>query len=65
MHHYFCNSCGHHFASDIPERNEIGTLNDIPCPECGSWDIFPDTSSGSAAAIKEFNEYENEIEFGD
>ena len=58
---YFCNECGHHFTSNKPERDENGFLNDISCPECGGWNVYPDTDAGAAASVKEQTEYENEI----
>lgn len=57
---YFCHECGHCFASNKPERDDNGFLNDISCPECGAWNVYPDTDAGAAASVKELTEYENE-----
>ena len=57
---YFCNSCGKHFACEFPERDKLRLLNDIVCPKCGAYDIYPDTTEGSRQAIKDYSEYENQ-----
>ena len=62
MYHYFCNDCGHHFASDLPERDANGLLNDIDCPKCGCWEIYPDNPAGSDQAVKALTDYENAVE---
>ena len=59
---YFCNSCGKHFACEFPERDQLRLLNDIVCPKCGTYDIYPDNAEGSRQAIKDYSEYENQIE---
>lgn len=59
---YFCNSCGKHFACESPERAKLELLNDIVCPKCGTYDIYPDTAEGSHQSIKDYSEYENQIE---
>ena len=61
MFKYFCNSCGQRFESETPEYDEEGLRNDIPCPRCGAWDIYPDTAHGSAQAIRHQTEYENRL----
>ena len=58
---YFCNSCGWRFESETPEYDEEGLHNDIPCPHCGAWDIYPDTPEGSADSIRHQTEYENKV----
>ena len=50
--HYFCNDCGTKFVSG---------RDDPPCPECGSWDTYPDTEQGHDAAIEAFQRYEAEL----
>ena len=54
---YFCNSCGHRFASDLPERDPKGWLNDIPCPNCGAHDTYPDTP----ASVRDQLDYEDRL----
>lgn len=49
---YFCNCCGKHFESDLPEL-------DVYCPECGVYDIYSDTAEGAAQSIKDITAYEN------
>lgn len=61
MYKYFCGSCGLRFASDKPERDSKGFLNDIPCPECGAWDIYPDTAAGAAASVRDQLDYEDRL----
>ena len=61
MYKYFCNSCGCRFESEMPEYDADGLRNDIPCPHCGAWDIYPDTAEGSEQAIRHQTEYENKI----
>ena len=58
---YFCGCCGHHFVNSLPERDERGYLNSIPCPECGAWDIYPDTPDGANQSVKDLTDYENKI----
>lgn len=58
---YFCGNCGKHFSSAIPERDSKGYLNDIPCPECGAWDTYPDTPEGAAASVRDELDYENRL----
>lgn len=59
MYKYFCGSCGHKFSSELPERDDHGFLNDIPCPACGAWDVYPDTEKGHAEELNAFLEYDN------
>lgn len=59
---YFCGDCGHHFTSNKPERDENGFLNDISCPECGAWDVYPDTDAGATASVRDQTGYENAVE---
>ena len=63
MYKYFCGCCGKHFESEFPERNEMGLHNEITCPNCGVYDIYPDTPEGSAQSIKDLTDYENEQEY--
>lgn len=58
---YFCGNCGHKFASDLPERDPKGYLNDIPCPKCGALDIYPDTEAGADASIRDQLDYEDRL----
>ena len=51
---YFCNHCGYHFESELPER-------DILCPHCGDAEIYPDTVEGSKRSVKAVTEYENTV----
>lgn len=53
MKKYFCDSCGFRFESDNPDELSIS------CPDCGCWDIYPDTPEGAAASVKARTEYEN------
>lgn len=62
MYKYFCDYCGRSFESSTPERDPLGLLNDIACPHCGSFDIFPDTPEGHAASVAALTEYENKTE---
>ena len=62
MYKYFCGGCGCKFTSDQPERDSNGILNDIPCPNCGAWDIYPDTDAGRADSLRDQIEYYNKIE---
>ena len=59
MYKYFCNSCGTHFEQELPERDENGLLNDIVCPNCGTYDIYTDTIEGAAQSVKDLSDYEN------
>ena len=59
---YFCGCCGYRFTSGKPERDENGFLNDISCPDCGAWDVYPDTDAGANASVKDQMEYESEVE---
>ena len=66
MYKYFCNSCGTHFENDMSERDNNGLLNDIVCPHCGAYDIYPDTPRGATRSVKDMTEYENkQIEWDD
>ena len=58
---YFCDCCGKKFKSEIPERNENGMLNNICCPTCGAWDVYPDTPEEAAASATRETEYENTL----
>ena len=58
---YFCGNCGHRFDSDKPERDAKGYLNDIPCPECGAHDTYPDTPSGAAKSVLDQLDYEDRL----
>lgn len=58
---YFCGYCGHHFSSELPELNEYSLHNSIACPECGSWDSYPDTEAGAEQSVKDLTDYENSI----
>lgn len=58
---YFCGNCGHRFTSDKPERDSRGYLNDIPCPECGAWDVYPDNPTGAAASVRDQTDYKNRL----
>lgn len=58
---YFCGNCGHRFASGKPERDAKGYLNDIPCPECGAHDTYPDTPAGAAASVRDQIDYEDRL----
>lgn len=59
--HYFCGNCGKHFASDKPERDSKGYLNEIPCPECGAHDTYQDTPSGAAKSVLDQLDYEDRL----
>lgn len=65
MYKYFCNSCGYRFKSNLSERDENGILNEISCPHCGAWDIYPDTINGSRQAVKHLTEHENKLDLWD
>lgn len=58
MYKYFCDNCGEHFSSDTAHTDKYGMM-DIFCPHCGAWDIYPDTLTGSADAVRHLTEYEN------
>lgn len=58
---YFCGNCGKQFSSALPERDAHGLLNDIPCPECGAHDTYPDTPAGAAASVRDQVDYENRL----
>ena len=58
---YYCEECGKHFESNVPELNEYGTLNSICCPACGSLEIYPDSPEGHSEAFKDFCDYENDL----
>lgn len=59
--HYFCGNCGKHFASEKPERDAKGYLNEIPCPSCGAHDTYPDTPSGAAKSVLDQLDYEDRL----
>lgn len=61
MYKYFCGECGHKFESDMPELDKNGLHNDIPCPACGSWNIYVDTEEGAARSVEDLTDYENSI----
>lgn len=58
MYNYFCNWCGHRFGHHLPERDAHGILNAIPCPVCGSWDVYLDSDDGYQQAKRAQNEFE-------
>jgi hypothetical protein len=41
-----------HFESDEGENNAI-------CPNCGCYDIYPDTAEGVTRSVKDMTDYEN------
>lgn len=45
---YFCGNCGKHFASEKPERDSKGYLNEISYPFCGAHDTYPGTPFGTS-----------------
>lgn len=57
MNKYFCNTCGLHFESEKTDN--------VTCPNCGVYDIYPDTAEGASQSVKDLTDYENEIEFVD
>ena len=61
MFKYFCNYCGNRFDSDLPERDEHGYMNDVYCPKCGGYDVYPDTPSGAKESIRHQTAYENRL----
>lgn len=58
---YFCNECGTRFMFNLPERDDLGLLNDIVCPRCGGYNVYPDTPAGAAASVRHTMQYENEL----
>lgn len=63
---YFCEECGEHFDSTLPERDRNGILNEISCPNCGCWCVYLDTPEGAETSIRDMNEYEaNQIKWED
>lgn len=66
MYKYFCDTCGAHFSSALPERDENGLVNCIYCPHCGDLNTYPDTAQGAAESVKALIESENvEIAWND
>ena len=61
MYKYFCNNCGNHFENELPLKNHLGLLNDIVCPKCGAYEIYPDTAEGAAQSVDDTIAYENEL----
>lgn len=61
---YFCNDCGTRFTSELPEKNPLGLLNDICCPDCGSYDCYTDDEKGSREAFEAYCEEEEIITYG-
>ena len=59
--HYFCGECGHRFDSDLPERDANGLHNDVWCPECGGYNVYPDTPDGAAQSAKDEIEYQAQL----
>lgn len=59
----FCGDCGNYFTSEIPLRNQRGMLNDISCPTCGGWNVYPDTPEGAAQSVRDEIAYQNEVDF--
>lgn len=62
---YFCDCCGRHFESDLPEKDEHGLSNEISCPHCGAWDIYPDTEEARMESVRRFSDYEVSQEMED
>lgn len=58
---YFCNNCGVKFMFELPEKDKLGLFNNIVCPRCGGYDVYPDTPEGAAASVRHTIEYENEL----
>lgn len=58
----FCGCCGYHFESDTPLKDADGISNDIWCPECGAWEIYPGTIEGAAESVRNEIAYQAEIE---
>ena len=62
------------YCDKIRERIEfIGThrepitsksilCEEVACPDCGSYDIYPDTAAGSRKAVKDQTTYENKVD---
>lgn len=61
MYKFFCGNCGKKFSSETPERDAHGFLSDISCPNCGAWDVYPDTKDGAAQSIKDLMDYEDKM----
>ena len=61
MYKYFCNNCGNHFENELPLKNHLGLLNDIICPKCGTYEIYPDTAEGAVQSVADTIAYENEL----
>lgn len=55
---YFCGCCGTRFSSEKPLLDHLGLRNDIPCPECGAWDIYANDAQGAADSRRNEAEYE-------
>ena len=51
MYNYFCNCCGKRFENPLPEKDEKGFNNSIMCPECGAYDVYPNTEEGARQSI--------------
>lgn len=62
---YFCNCCGWRFESALPEKDEHGLDNEIPCPHCGAWDIYPDTDEARTESVRRLSDYEASQEMED
>ena len=53
---YFCDYCGYEFSSIIPEKDEFGLINDIPCPKCGSHCTYLNSEQNKKASYKRYCE---------
>lgn len=58
MFDYFCNTCGYEFQSNLMEHSMQGLLNDIQCPRCRCYDIYPKTETGYEKAFENYCNYE-------
>lgn len=63
-----CNTCGCRF--DAPDNIRLAGMTpekailceEVACPDCGSYDIYPDTAAGSRKAVKDQTSYENKVD---
>ena len=60
MHKYFCDSCSYKFVNKLPEKTD-GIYNEIPCPNCGCWNVYPDTPEGRDHSVEDLIGYENDL----
>lgn len=51
----FCDACGYEFESEAPYKSDNGVSNDITCPSCGSYEIYPASQEGYSDALKDFS----------